>query len=402
MDFIAIHAASKPDAACASSRASAPDLGRVPDRRNRLAHSLAGLVLGGREGRGAPTTLSRRLLAPAGARALGAVPVPMNHRLVAEEVAYILDHSDGVIAFADDSFIPVVEQLRPGALKVRHWILMGEARRPWALHLDDLMGRGSPDTPAAAASAAFGGSMIYTGGTTGKPKGALRGAVNPAIMLGFMQALDLADPSHVHLVAGPMYHSAPGGVALCTHRRGSAVVVMPRFDPEQALWTIERHRCTSTFMAPTLIKRIVDLPEQVRRRYDVSSMRVLVVAAAPCPMRVKEEAMRYFGPVLYEFYGSTELSINTILRPEDVLRKPGSCGRAAPCIDLAILDADGRPVAPGTPRELYVRRYAGMFVGSYKADAATRESWRGDWVSVGTSRTWTARGSSTSATASAT
>ena len=93
--------------------------------------------------------------------------------------------------------------------------------------------------------------MIYTGGTTGKPKGALRGAVNPTVLLGFMQALDLADPSHVHLVAGPMYHSAPGGFALFTHMLGGAVVVMPRFDPEQALWTIERHRCTSTFISAT-------------------------------------------------------------------------------------------------------------------------------------------------------
>ncbi|MBI5629104.1 MAG: AMP-binding protein [Candidatus Rokubacteria bacterium] len=384
MDFIAIHAASKPDAACLIEGERAWTWAEFLDRRNRLAHSLAGLGLSAGEKVVVYAHNSlEALLAPAGARALGAVPVPMTHRLVAEEVAYILDHSDGVIAFADDSFIPVVEQVRPGALKVRHWILMGEARRPWALHLDDLMERGSPDTPAAAASAAFGGSMIYTGGTTGKPKGALRGAVNPTVLLGFMQALDLADPSHVHLVAGPMYHSAPGGFALFTHMLGGSVVVMPRFDPEQALWTIERHRCTSTFMAPTLIKRIVDLPERVRRRYDVSSMRVLVVAAAPCPMRVKEEAMRYFGPVLYEFYGSTELSINTILRPEDVLRKPGSCGRAAPGVEVAILDDAGRPVPTGQPGELHVRRYAGMFDGYYKDAEATRETERGDWVSVG-------------------
>jgi fatty-acyl-CoA synthase/long-chain acyl-CoA synthetase len=158
---------------------------------------------------------------------------------------------------------------------------------------------------------------------------------------------------------------------------------MRRFDAEDALRTIARHRCTSTFMAPTLVKRIVDLPEAVRARYDVSSMRVLVVAAAPCPMRVKEEALRCFGPVLWEFYGSTELGVNTVLRPEDVLRKPGSCGRAAPGIELAVHDDEGRAVAPGTPGELFVRRYAGMFDGYYKDAAATRGSWRGEWASVG-------------------
>ena len=93
--------------------------------------------------------------------------------------------------------------------------------------------------------------------------------------------------------------------------------------------------------------------------------------------------MAYFGPAFYEFYGSTELSVNTILRPEDVLRKPGSCGRAAPGIELAILDDDGRPVPVGEPGELYVRRYAGVFDGYYKNPNATRETQRGDWLSVG-------------------
>jgi len=159
--------------------------------------------------------------------------------------------------------------------------------------------------------------------------------------------------------------------------------VMRKFDPEEALRAIARHRCTSTFMAPTLVKRIVDLPASVRARHDVSSMRALVVAAAPCPMRVKEEALACFGPSVYEFYGSTELGVNTILRPEDVLRKPGSCGRAAPGVELAILDDEGRPVPAGTPGELYVRRYPGMFDGYYKDAAATQAAQRGAWASVG-------------------
>jgi acyl-CoA synthetase (AMP-forming)/AMP-acid ligase II len=112
-------------------------------------------------------------------------------------------------------------------------------------------------------------------------------------------------------------------------------------------------------------------------------MRVIVMAAAPCPMRVKEEVIRYFGPVLYEFYGSTELGINTVLRPEDMLRKPGSCGTAAPGVDLTILDDDGRPVPAGTPGELHVRRGEGVFDGYYKNSRATADSAKGDWLSVG-------------------
>src|SRR5207244_4061149 len=128
------------------------------------------------------------------------------------------------------------------------------------------------------------------------------------------------------------------------------------------------------FMAPTLVKRIVDLPERVRARYDVRSMRVLVIAAAPCPTRVKEQAVAVFGPALWEFYGSTELGINTILPPADVLRKPGSCGRAAPGIELVLLDDAGRPVPTGTAGELYVRRCPGRFDGAHPASVATGEA----------------------------
>jgi acyl-CoA synthetase (AMP-forming)/AMP-acid ligase II len=198
-----------------------------------------------------------------------------------------------------------------------------------------------------------------------------------------LKDLDLTDPAHVHLVAGPLYHSAPGGFAMFAHLVGSTVVVMPKFDPEAALATIERRRCTSTFMAPTLLKRIVDLPPSVRGRYDVSSMRAIIMAAAPCPMRVKEAVVALFGTVLYEFYGSTELGINTILRPEDVLRKPGSCGRAPEGVELAIRDDDGRPVAPGQPGELFVRRNRSVFDAYWKNPEATRHTQQGEWLTVG-------------------
>jgi acyl-CoA synthetase (AMP-forming)/AMP-acid ligase II len=202
-------------------------------------------------------------------------------------------------------------------------------------------------------------------------------------MMQRIRALGLTDPAHVHLVAGPLYHSAPGGFATYAHLCGQTVVVMPKFEPEAALDAIQRHRCSTTFMAPTLLKRIVDLPAAVRARYDVSSMRSIVMAAAPCPMRVKEQVLEYFGPVLYEFYGSTELGINTILPPEDMLRKPGACGRAAPGVEIAILDDDGRPAPPWQPGELYVRRYPGVFDEYYKNPDATRDTQRGDLLTVG-------------------
>lgn len=382
MDILARHAQAHPHAPAVIDGDRRLSWAEYHEARNRLAHALAGLGLAAGEHAVlyAENSLAA-LLASAATRALGVIPVPMNHRLTADEVAYILDDSDAVAVFASDAFVPMLERVRARAPRVRHVVLLGDARRPWALHVDDLLARGRPEPVAAPPG--LGGSMIYTAGTTGKPKGALRRATDPGALLPRLAALNCVAPDDVHLVAGPLYHSAPGGFALYAHLLGQTVVVMRKFDAEDALRTIERHRCTTTFMAPTLLKRLVDLPAAMRARHDVSSMRSIVVAAAPCPMRVKEEILAWFGPVLYEFYGSTELGVNTVLGPHDMLRKPHSCGRAAPGVELAVLDDDGRPLPPGQPGELHVRRSAGMFDGYYKNARATAETARGDWLSVG-------------------
>jgi acyl-CoA synthetase (AMP-forming)/AMP-acid ligase II len=380
-DLIAIHAARTPDRPALIQGDRQLSWRAFHEARNRIANALT--AMGMRPAEHAIVYAANSveyLLASAGARAAGAVAIPMNHRLTAEEVSYILADSGAVAVFVGDSFVPMADAVRASAPGVRDWILIGEERRPWARTLDDVLAAGSSASPAAAAG---GGSMVYTAGTTGKPKGALRRAIDPASVMDRLRDLDLADASHVHLAAGPLYHSAPGGFALYAHFFGCPVVVMPRFDAEAALEAIARFRCTSTFMAPTLLKRIVDLPLAVRARYDVSSMRAIVMAAAPCPMRVKEQVVEYFGPVLYEFYGSTELGINTILRPEDVLRKPGSCGRAPAGMELAILDEAGQPVPEGEPGELYVRRHPGVFDEYWRKPEATAQMRRGDWYSVG-------------------
>jgi len=384
MDVLAAHAARHPDKPALVEGERVWSWAEFISRRNRLGHGLLALGLppGGHVIVYAENSLEH-YLAGSAARAAGLIPAPMNHRLVAEEVAYILDHSDAVAVLVSDRFLPMFEAVRAETPKVRHVILLGAERRRWAVHLDDLLAAGRPDPVEPPGGAGFGASIIYTGGTTGRPKGALRRGMNPQDLMDTLRAMDLLDPNHVHLVAGPMYHSAPGGLALYAHLVGATVVIMPKFDPEQALAQIARHRCSSTFMAPTLLKRIVDLPAAVRARYDASSMRTIIMAAAPCPMSVKEAVVAYFGPALYEFYGSSELGVNTILRPEDVLRKAGSCGRAAPGKEIALLDDDGRPVPVGAPGELYVRRCPGLLDEYYRDPEATARMRRGEWYTVG-------------------
>jgi acyl-CoA synthetase (AMP-forming)/AMP-acid ligase II len=382
MDLLARHATAHPGTPAVIEGERRMSWREYHEARNRLVHALEGLGL--KAGEHAVLYAHNALevlLASAALRALGAIPVPMNHRLTAEEAVYILDNSDAVAAFVGDAFVPMLEQVRERVPGLRHVVLLGEARRSWAHHIDDLLAGAS--AAAVSAPPGLGGSMIYTAGTTGKPKGARRHASDPTAVLPRMLALHCAAPDDVHLVAGPLYHSAPGGFATYAHALGQTVVVMRKFDAEDALRTIERHRCTTTFMAPTLLKRLVDLPAEVRARYDARTMRSIVVAGAPCPMRVKEAVLGWLGPVLYEFYGSTELGINTVLGPHDMLRKAHSCGRAAPGVELAVLDEAGQPVAAGTPGELHVRRAEGVFDGYYKNAAATAETARGDWLSVG-------------------
>ena len=382
MDMLAKYAQAHPDKPALVEAERTLTWGEFFRTRNRLAHSLASVGIGaGQHAVIYAHNSADNILATQALRALGAVAVPMNHRLTAEEVTYILDNSDAAAVLVSDGFLPMAERVRGAASRVKHWITLGAERRPWATALDDLLARGTDTAPVTPD--AVGGSMLYTAGTTGKPKGALRRVIDAASVIPRLAALNCLDPAHVHLVAGPLYHSAPGGFALYAHLVGNTVVVMRKFDAEDALRHIERHRCTTTFMAPTLLKRIVDLPAHVRARYDVRSMRSIVVAAAPCPMRVKEQILEMFGPVLYEFYGSTELGVNTVLAPDDVLRKPGSCGRAAPGVELAVLDDEGRPVPVGTPGELFVRRYSGVFDEYYRNPTATAQTSRGEWMSVG-------------------
>jgi acyl-CoA synthetase (AMP-forming)/AMP-acid ligase II len=383
MDVLAAHAARHPEKPALLEGERAWSWAEFIARRNRLGHGLIGLGLppGGHVIVYAENSLEHYL---AGAAARGRVYPRADESPARARRGALHPRSLRRGRGAGERSLPAGGggHSRPGA--------EGAAVDPAGIGASALgrargrpAGRGGPDPVEPRGGEGFGASIIYTGGTTGKPKGALRRGINPQDLMDTLRAMDLLDPAHVHLVAGPMYHSAPGGLALYTHLVGGTVVIMPKFDPEQALAEIERRRCTSTFMAPTLLKRIVDLPAGVRARYDVSSMRAIIMAAAPCPMSVKEAVVAHFGPALYEFYGSSELGVNTVLRPEDVLRKPGSCGRAAPGKEIALLDDEGRPVPIGAPGELYVRRFPGILDEYYRDPEATEKMRRGDWYSVG-------------------
>ncbi|MEV3923591.1 AMP-binding protein [Actinomadura coerulea] len=317
-------------------------------------------------------------------RKCGAVGVPLNYRLTPEETAYVVENADAALVLFDAEQAPQLEAARDRAAGVRSWLAWGSAPPDWASSLDALAARSSVTEPAArGADPAAGTSMFYTSGTTGRPKGVVRGEADPSLVLGLVGEIGF-EPGDVYLTTGPLYHSGPMSFMLIVQLMGGSVVVMRDFDPLRWLDLVERHRVTTTFSAPTPIRRVVDLPEEAIRRRDLSSLRRVIANAAPWPFELKRRYVDRIGDgSLFEVYGSTELGVDTVLRPEDQMRKPGSCGRAVPGVEIALFGEDGRPIGePHVPGDLYVRG-AGTFNAYYKAEAKFQEAGRGDWLTVG-------------------
>jgi acyl-CoA synthetase (AMP-forming)/AMP-acid ligase II len=193
-----------------------------------------------------------------------------------------------------------------------------------------------------------------------------------------------ADDSIVYLSPAPMYHAAPLRWSTDVHVHGGTVVMMRRFDPEQFLAAIERYRVTHTQVVPTMMIRLLKLPAAVRARYDLSSLKVLIHAAAPCPAEVKEAFLNWLGPVVWEYYAGTEGSGLTIISPEDARRHRGSVGKAVIGVPR-ICDETGREVPAGTPGTIYFEQPLAPF--EYHRDPAKTQMSRhpdhDNWTTIG-------------------
>jgi acyl-CoA synthetase (AMP-forming)/AMP-acid ligase II len=247
----------------------------------------------------------------------------------------------------------------------------------------DVLGAASDAEPPDAPDTTAGGSMIYTSGTTGKPKGALRTTTDAGTVYALLAELGLQLGDEVHLTTGPLYHSGPLAFASLAHTMASPVVVLRKFDATAWLRLVAEHRVTNTFSAPTQLKRIVSLPPGELARADVSSMRCLVANAAPVPYALKQEIVAKLGDwFLYEVYGSTELGIVTVLKPEDQIRKPGSCGKTYGPIEVRIVRDDGTDADVDEPGELFIRTRLAMD-GYHRTSEQLSELDAGEWKSVG-------------------
>ena len=314
-----------------------------------------------------------------GMRRAGLVIVPVNYRLRGSEIAYVLDDSGARVVVAGPGHVEAVAKAERDVTGEPRFVAIGDhVPRGWAAY-EDLIASAGDQAPSAEGGGGLGPSMIYTSGTTGHPKGAWRPhGVNVDNVLQIIRIFGLAQ-SDVHLTCGPGYHSAVSFFTALHSLLGGTVVLQPKFEAAAALDLIERHRVTTTFMAPTLLSRLID--EQTRQPRDLSSLRAVLLGAAPCPHALKARAQARLGQVLWEFYGATETGINTVLRPEDQLRKPGSCGTAVPGQEIRLVAPDGGEAANGEPGELMVRNT--WLAEYYHRPDATGKSLHDGFFSVG-------------------
>ncbi|TXK43352.1 acyl-CoA synthetase [Nonomuraea sp. C10] len=352
-------------------------------RANRLTHGLRALGLRTGDGLcGLVPNDSDGLVLYLAALQAGWYYTPINWHLTGPEIAYILADSEAKAFVTHPRYAAEATRAAEAVAPERRFAV---ADLPGFRPLDELT-EGQPETMPADRTA--GATMHYTSGTTGRPKGVRRPltGLDPddgAELMTFLLGLFGVTPGrpNAHLVTSPSYHTAVsqfGGTAL---HMGHTLVYMDRWDAEEMLRLCERHRVTSSHLVPTHFKRLLALPEEVRGKYDLSSLKWMIHAAAPCPVPVKQDMLRWWGDVVYEYYAATEGG-GTLATPGDWKAHPGTVGNAWPITELLIADDSGEPVPAGTPGTIYMKMMGASF--EYKGDPAKTEANRlKDFFTVG-------------------
>jgi long-chain acyl-CoA synthetase len=292
---------------------------------------------------------------------LGASAVPINWHWRGDEIAHVLTDSGAKALIVHSDLWPAIAASVPAGVQVILVPADGENSQP----PDASLPAGAPwwpewladHEPWAQPPEAAPVSIIYTSGTTGRPKGVVRTPATDEQREGTRALLGeifQLGPGERTVIPAPMYHTAPNVYALVAATHGMDMTIMTRFDPEEFLRIVAEHRVSVVQMVPTMFVRLLSLPEAVRARYELSSLRWVVHAAAPCPPEVKRAMIEWLGPIVAEYYGGTETGPVVFCTSEQWLSHPGTVGRPIEQAVIKVLDADGRELPTGESGEVFM------------------------------------------------
>ena len=313
-----------------------------------------------------------------GAHRAGIIYTAMSTRLTVGEAAYIVENCEARVLITSQAMQALAQELVPHTARLQARLML-DGPAPGFGGFEAALAA-CPSTPIADETA--GGDMLYSSGTTGRPKGvfvppefAAIDAPNPLISI--CEKLYGMDASSVYLSPAPLYHAAPLRFSMTAMRLGGTCVVMEYFDAEDFLRQVEKHQVTHTQLVPTMFVRMLKLPPAARTRYKLSSLKIAIHAAAPCPIPVKAQIIDWWGPVVWEYYAGTEGNGMTMVNSVDWLAHPGTVGRAV-IGKLRICDEQGRLVANGTPGTIYFaegRPFRYHNDAEKTADSANAQGW---------------------------
>jgi long-chain acyl-CoA synthetase len=302
---------------------------------------------------------------------------PVNWHLTADEIAYILNDCEARAVFCEARIAacgPAVAQAPDLVLKVA----VGGDIEGFLNYDEALAGVDGSDI----SDPVLGNSMLYTSGTTGRPKGVYR--AQPVIALQSVYAQRGYDEQSVQLCAGPAYHAAPLAFDVRgAMGAGATLVFLDKWDSEHVLRTIAARRVTHMHLVPIMFQRLLALPDEVKARYDVSSVKYIIHGAAPCPPEVKFAMIEWFGPVLTEYYAGSEGGAGFLIDSHEWLKKPGSVGRKPVLLGSKILDEAGEECPPGVAGTIYHQLPPGGGFTYYKDEKKTQASRVGDYFTMG-------------------
>ena len=382
---VAAVAARVPERIAIQSERGNLNFGELNRRVNALSHYLRSLGL--QAGDALALVCSNRpefCEASLACHRLGLRMTPVNWHLSAEEAAYVIRDCEAKVLIADDRAASAAALAKSQSPHIVQALAVDCRLEDFVDYESAIANFPGSDIDAPAR----GTVMQYTSGTTGRPKGVMRKQPDPAQAAGMQEILTAVfqyqpeSGNDTGLVTGPLYHSGPYNLCMMTPlTAGIGIVIMDKWEPEATLALIERYRISHAFFVPTMFKRMLDLPDAVRRQYDLASLRFVIHGAAPCSIAVKQAMMEWFGPIIWELFAGTE-GPGTMIGPDEWLARPGTVGKPAPD-QVRILSESGERIPDGEEGQIWWQLPEASSFEYFKAPEKTRDAQRDGYFTAG-------------------